>query len=119
MKEHKLALLKEEYKKVENRLNDQLVGNFLLNSDVEYDLLIESIIIEVNLLQNGRIYLSVSANCQKWNPDNTECLGKKFKSLSSFTTFQKHLYKICPRLGRTIVRENLTDIKVPDSGWLD
>lgn len=118
-KELKLARLEKEYKNIEKRLNDQLVGNFLLNSEIEYDLLIELIIVEVNLLNNGRIYLSITANCQKWTPDNIECLGKKVLSLSSMMTFQKHTYKECPQIGRTIVRENLTDIKMPDSGWLD
>jgi hypothetical protein len=117
-KEIRLCQLQEKYKDIEDTLNEQLAESFLLNPEAEYELLVKSIIIDVSLL-SGRIYLDVSANCKKWNPYQTESLGKKKVTLTPHMVFQKDVWKRCPILGRDLIRENVTGLCIPESGWIN
>lgn len=116
-KEMSLYQLQEKYAEIEDKLNAQLSDSFLLNSSTEYELLVRSISVDARLL-DGRVYLEIFANCKKWNPNKTSCLGREKVLLTPHMVFQKDVWKMCPILGRDLVREDVTGVEIPESGWI-
>ncbi|OBQ30139.1 MAG: hypothetical protein AN483_07060 [Aphanizomenon flos-aquae MDT14a] len=113
-----LYQLQEKYAEIEDKLNAQLTESFLLSSETEYDLLVRSVSVEPRLL-DGRGYLEIFANCKKWNPNKTSGLGREKVFLTPYMVFQKDVWKVCPILGRDLVRENVTGVEISESGWIN